>query len=840
MSQLNESVYGYGIVGNQLLTSTGSIIGVLSLSGVEPNILSQSDRVNITALIRNIFQRLPTPIDLSQYYIHSDNHKINFTHTDNERVNLLLNRRKSFLNNHRNLNTSSLFWVIEIPKEIRGHWSRDLLRRIFNSVFDSEAKETLKTELSNRDSVLVEYAELQRQLEQLKQVLEDIKLRVSFLSTDNEILSPAKIFGLTKTLSRLDPKYLNHTNEPLAARWDKIIPGGDISPVVINGVHFLKINGDVPRYARIATVTGVGEQYMPEAAFCSSLPTPVNEKGNYIYMMRYKPFTRAERSKMFKNKEQELYRSQMKVGDFINGTSSPSQISQRINSDPQIKAFFAELNNAQYVEDKFGTFNATIVVFDTDVKKLNEQVLRLSRVLEEAQFHLIWETLGLIDAYKSIQIGYPKGTIRQSEINSTQAAALSLLYRGSEGIPKWKHGSKTVDSIYVLESDDGVPFHYTPFVGDKCLVIGVGPTRSGKTFFKNCVATHFQKLNGKYCALDVDQGSEPIARFFGDDGAVFRLKDTSTTKGFNPFSIAYDEFDDAFKAHMLNLISMMLKTNDADELQKFTADEQIEIDEAIVKTLRIDSPNLRNFSGMLAHCNNGVKQKLQRFKRGNMYGNLFDNDIDAIGVLDKPVSVYNTEGVKDNPKIAALVNSEIFFRSTRLFEKPMYRETAKFLETDECQYVLSVPGAAEYLIAKARTWFKHGGGMGFWTQSPKHYSNLKEWGTLRSAATTFIFLSDPEMKEAEYIEAFPFLTSDECKKIASLIPKRQAYIKQMDVGIAKIVNLYAEAEQYVISTSNPHEASVANRIYEQEENMDVAIDKIIEELGLEKTINVQT
>lgn len=837
MTQLNESVYGYGTVGNQLLTYTGSVIGVLSLSGIEPNILSPSDRINVTALIRNVFQRLPTPLTLTQYYIHNDNHKINITHSKNARVNLLLNRRQTFLNNYRNLNKSELFWAIEIPKEIHGHWSRDLLRRVFNSVFDKEAKETLKTELSNRSSILVEYTELKRQLVQLKQVLDDINLRISFLSTENKILSPAKIFGLTKTLARLDPQYLTHTPPPLTERWDKVIPGGNVSTVVIDGTHFLKIDGDKPRYARVATVTGVGEQFMPEAAFCSSLPTPVNEQGNYIFVVRYKPFTRSERSKMFKSKEQELYRSQMKVGDLVNGSSSPSQIEQRMQSNPQIKTFLAELTHVQGIEDKFGVFNATVVVFDTDVKKLNEKALRLSRVLEEAQFHLIWESLGLLDAYKSIQLGFPKETIRQSEINSTQAAALSLLYRGSEGIPKWKHGNSTVDSIYVLESDDGVPFHYTPFVGDKCLVIGVGPTRSGKTFLKNCIATHFQKLNGMYCALDVDPGSEPIARFFGEDGAIFRLKDTSTTKGFNPFAIAYNEFDDAFKTHMLNLISMMLKTNDSFELQSLTADEQMDIDEAIVKTLRIDAENLRNFSGMLGHCGIGVNQKLQRFKRGNIYGNLFDNDQDSIGMLDKPVSVYNTEGVKDNPKIAALVNSEIFFRSTRLFEKPEYRERAKFLEVDECQYVLSVPNAAEFLIAKARTWFKHGGGMGFWTQSPKHYSTLAEWGTLRSAATTFIFLSDPEMNEAEYIEAFPFLTSDECKKIKNLIPKKQAYIKQMDVGIAKIVNLHVEAEQYVISTSNPYESSIANRIYAQEENIDVAIDLILEELKMEKTIN---
>ncbi|WP_244943656.1 hypothetical protein [Vibrio algivorus] len=514
MTTLNDSVYGYGLVGEQLLTYTGSVVGALSLSGIEPTILSFNDRVHVTALIRNVFQRLPAPITLTQYYVHHDNHQIDLGTSSNPRVNLLLKRRAHFLNTHRNLNKSELFWVIELPKAQHGHWSRDLLQRLFNAVFDNDAKQTLKTELSHRHHVLVEYKELKRQLEQLKQVLDDIKLRTSFLSADNHTLRPGGLFGLTKTLSRLNPDYLYQDTPPQPERWDRIIPSGQVSSVMIEGTHYLKIDGETPRYARIASVTGVGEQFMPEAAFCSSQPSPVCEEGNYIFTTRFTPLTRAQRSRLLKSKEQALYREQMKITDFISGESGASQIAQRMQSSPKMAGLLDELSRAQNGEDKLGTFSATIVLFNTDIHQLNEQVLRLSRVLEEAQFHLIWESIGLLDAYQSIQIGYPKSTLRQFEVNTTQAAALSLLYRGSEGIPKWQHGNQWVDSLYVLESDDGLPFHYTPFVGDKCLVIGVGPTRSGKTFLKNCIATHFQKLDGMYYALDIDPGSEPIAPFF--------------------------------------------------------------------------------------------------------------------------------------------------------------------------------------------------------------------------------------------------------------------------------------------------------------------------------------
>ncbi|POB81013.1 type IV secretion system protein B4, partial [Vibrio vulnificus] len=163
---------------------------------------------------------------------------------------------------------------------------------------------------------------------------------------------------------------------------------------------------------------------------------------------------------------------------------------------------------------------------------------------------------------------------------------------------------------------------------------------------------------------------------------------------------------DGFVRHMKHLIRLMLSMNEAVEYQSLTPNEQTELERAILLTMSKEG-KLRSFSSMLGQCSPTVQKKLAMFRRGGLYGNLFDNDDDAIGQLDKPFSVYNTQGVKDSPKLASLINTEIFFRSVRLFENDQYRTRAKFLEVDECQYVLSQPGAAEFLIAKARTWFKH-------------------------------------------------------------------------------------------------------------------------------------
>lgn len=170
----------------------------------------------------------------------------------------------------------------------------------------------------------------------------------------------------------------------------------------------------------------------------------------------------------------------------------------------------------------------------------------------------------------------------------------------------------------------------------------------------------------------------------------------------------------------------------------------------------------------------------------------------------------------------SLAQSEIFYPTRRLFEDLAHLNAIKFMEIDECQYQLSRKSSAEYFEKKIRTWFKHKGGAGIWTQSPRHYLRIESWETLKASATPFIFMADPRMNREEYQRAFD-LTASEYDIVAGLILNRQAFIKQPELNIAKVVNLYAEAEQYVISTSHPDEVAIMHDIYRQQDDPDQAI-----------------
>ncbi len=120
-----------------------------------------------------------------------------------------------------------------------------------------------------------------------------------------------------------------------------------------------------------------------------------------------------------------------------------------------------------------------------------------------------------------------------------------------------------------------------------------------------------------------------------------------------------------------------------------------------------------------------------------------------------------------------------------------------------------------------------------WTQSPKEFVDLPDWPALRSAASTFFFMADPHMDEGLYRDAFQ-LTPGECEAIRNLTPKREAYIVQPELGVSKKIILEVEPEQYVVSTSTPHEADARRRNTEQF-GFEQGLEMTIRELGLAPT-----
>lgn len=147
--QLNLAGHDRGTV----YTYSGTVIGGLELTGLDPTFVTDAVRKTVSAMLRNIFQLLPANVTLTEYYVHYEGVKVKIADRENPRSQLLSKRRQAFLNKERNLNGSRIYWLLEVePTEnLNSVFSLTFAKNLFNSIFDTDARKRLGLAFKNFD-----------------------------------------------------------------------------------------------------------------------------------------------------------------------------------------------------------------------------------------------------------------------------------------------------------------------------------------------------------------------------------------------------------------------------------------------------------------------------------------------------------------------------------------------------------------------------------------------------------------------------------------------------------------------------------------------------------------
>jgi type IV secretion system protein VirB4 len=792
--------------GDFLLTKRGSLIGAIELTGRGPDGLSKEDYLALSLIARSIYQGFSEEISITQYYSHFDNPSISLQKREHLVSKLLSERRQEYLSEQK-LTSSSIVHYFEIdPPEALGKLSvGPALKHLVLAAGNKQSREIVKNMLSGNRMIMCFLDDLERMQQELETTINDVVSKWGALMNCRQ-LPLAEVWGHCRFLSNLNPDLLTTgKHEPIPAeRWDAVLSDGGRQAVTVANMDAMRLSGEENIYARILSVTRFGTGEVTPGIWAANPGSPVRQAHNYILMVRSKPISKFKQALMFSSKANELERQGLNVMSMLQGTGEQTAVEKKAAMKAGVREKLEELESAEMVDDRWWNSHGMAVVFNQNPRILKNTSIALKRSMDQCGFSACWETVDLPDAWRTFLPAGGTFSIRDMEFTTSQVAAASMLYRASEG-QLTVSDLRGEEAQYIFASEDGTPFHFSPWVGGRCVVFGVGPIRSGKSFTKNTLACHFLKYGGLFRGIDVDQGCEPVAEAFGDDGGIFRVEE-GNTKGFNPFVMAEGPEDMRFIAHLKNQILQMLETNDSEELRKLEVHEQSQLDHAIQATLRLPA-NLQRLSTVVNHAGKEFQTKLARWVNGGMYAHLFDQEHDAMGARDQKMVAFNLQGVKEDAIALPLVMTEVFSRVLRTFEDPRYRNVQKYLDIDEAHILLKIPYALNTLVRAIRTWGKMNAGVGLWTQSPQEFYNVPDWPALRSAASTFFFMADPHMDQGLYQKTFP-LTAGECEAIRGLVPKREAYIVQPELGISKKVILDVEPEQYVISTSNPVEAEM--------------------------------
>ena len=828
---------------NFVLTKHGSLMCGIELAGMDPDGMQEQDFEKVSGVVGTLQKRLPGNVVVTQYYSHFNGVKIHFKKREHPVSNFLSLRRQNFLN-QINLSGSKVMLYLEVlPEENLSNLGIvNFAKHLVLSATTPQSRAILKNSLSFDEKYILLTAEMDRQKEVLRTACDlTIKLLTS-LSAARE-MTTAEVWAHGRFLASLIQSRLQikgQSNFP-SCHWDyHLSSAGEIKPITSgdSAQQYLKIEDAETRYAQIATVRSFGNPMLDGCWGREGAPSRL--AGNYIIMTRWHPMGEFKRANLFRNKENEIERSQFKFMDVLKGDEEKSILEKQATATIKTKEKIDELQRAENLQERWGMFQSNVLVFGKDAQSVSDQKSKLDAAMAGVRISVVWEKPGLLDAFKAMQIGSTSIGYRNIPMNTRQIGAAALLFQSSRGQPKVAD-LQGEEAQYILTSEDGKLFYYSPFVNGRAFVLGVGRTRSGKSHLRKAFSTHFMKYGGLYRSVGIDDGDENLAEIFKEDAGVFRVGD-ATENGVscvNPFA-SYMKWDDgetnekAVIEHISSMMLLFLAANDDPALQKLDTGEQDELDRKIAATLKLTQEE-RSLSGLVAQLSAPLQRKFSRWvhdvnggKQHGRYSDMWGSDQDSIGQLDKRIAIFNLQNIKDNKNMLLPVVQELTFRITSAFYNRHYRHVPKMLDIDEAHVPLQIKSVSEYLVLGSRTWAKLLGLISLWTQSPEELQKVENWEAMRTAFTTLIFFSDSAMNKQLYKSVFD-LTDGECEAISKLIPQREAYIIQREIGVSKKVIIHTEPEQNVLNTSHPLEVRARNQLIKEhgfDEGMRLAVDEI--------------
>lgn len=829
----------YGVYDNVVLTKYGSLIGGVRLYGRDPDALLPNDHIGLSMIARNIYERLPANIIITQLYTHYDGFEWKPREREHPIAKLSVESAAQHINAQGLSNSDIVHFFELMPNEKLTQLNLlRLVKHLGSALFSDKSRAVIKAHFSHSEAIVVQYEALVEQKKRLLRTIEEITAKWDSV-VNAESVNNQTLWAYSRFLASGNSDLLHDAlDEPMPTDdWDKQLNRGDIDVVTIDGVDMLKLRDADTRYARVASVTHFGKQVMP-GLWAFDDKAVMWQACNFSIMTRFKPLSKLQKSLLFQKKNNELERASMNVLDMVTNTQKTA-MEKKALMKPAIATKYQELAEAETIEDRYGLFHSLLFVFDKTPQKVLAASGLLNTAVNHASMSVVWESPYLEEAFKMVQLGGGKSSLRDSLFTSTQVGAASLITKRVTGLAI----SPDIDneeSQMVLACVDNTPFHFNPTAGGRPLLLGVGPTGSGKTFAKEIFKGQFLKYtDSRSFSIDVDAGSEATAQLYGEDGGIFRIDD-EVSHGFNAFVSCKGKHDTLFMEHYRKQLISMMRLNDDAQMQTLDKGDQHYLDNAISRVMAMP-PDLQRLGTVIKHMPQELADKFQRWVYGSgdneqdgIYAALFDEPVDAIGALSKRVAVFNLKGLKGNSHLYALAANEITFRVGRVFESEALLGIPKQLEVDEAHIPLAEPTFADFITTGSRTWRKWLARVLLWSQTPDEFIKLPCWAAVRDAVGTFVFTANPKLDDDQYEKAFK-LSTGEINAIKNLIPHKEIYIVQPYIGVSKKVRIDVAPKHYVLATSKPSEVILRQQNIARY-GFTAGIDKTIADLAKNKAV----
>ncbi|MBN9885700.1 conjugal transfer protein TrbE [Salipiger abyssi] len=368
-----------------------------------------------------------------------------------------------------------------------------------------------------------------------------------------------------------------------------------------------------------------------------------------------------------------------------------------VDADMALQELGADVAGMAYV-------TATITVWDEDVRRADEKLRLVEKIVQSRDFSVMVETVNAVDAWLGSLPGHAYANVRQppiSTLNLAHMIPLSAVWAGEAQDEYFGDAP-----LLYARTEGSTPFRFSLHVGDVGHTLVVGPTGAGKSVLLALMALQFRRYSrSQVFAFDFGGSIRAASLAMGGDwhdlGGELTEADESSVS-LQPLARIHETSERAWAADWIAAILTR-------ENIQITPDVKEHIWTALT-SLASAPVGERTITGLAVLLqSNDLKQALRAYCVGGPYGRLLDAETEQLGSAD--VQAFEIEGLVGTGAAPAVL-SYLFHRiGDRLDGRPT------LLIIDEGWLALDDDAFAEQLREWLKTLRKKNASVIFATQS---------------------------------------------------------------------------------------------------------------------------
>jgi len=437
-----------------------------------------------------------------------------------------------------------------------------------------------------------------------------------------------------------------------------------------------------------------------------------------------------------------------------------------VDTDAANKAADADMALQELGADVAGMayVTATITVWDEDVRRADEKLRLVEKIVQSRDFSVMVETVNAVDAWLGSLPGHAYANVRQppiSTLNLAHMIPLSAVWAGPEQDEHFGDAP-----LLYARTEGSTPFRFSLHVGDVGHTLVVGPTGAGKSVLLALMALQFRRYpRSQVFAFDFGGSIRAASLAMGGDwhdlgGELTEADENSVS--LQPLARIHETSERAWAADWI--VAILTREN-----IQITPDVKEHIWTALT-SLASAPVGERTMTGLAVLLqSNDLKQALRAYCVGGPYGRLLDAETEQLGSAE--VQAFEIEGLVGTGAAPAVL-SYLFHRiGDRLDGRPT------LLIIDEGWLALDDDAFAEQLREWLKTLRKKNASVIFATQSLSDIDGSTIAPAIIESCPTRLLLPNERAIEPQIMAIYRRfgLNDRQIEILARATPKRDYY-----------------------------------------------------------------